>query len=368
MKKAIVGVLILGIMLSVVGCGKEKAVYYSEIKNKNSEELSKDESRDKNTNTDKDDKNGIMNLFGKKTDPENYDGNMVNGGYITIDEENYYFAIYWYQFGEAYLYCRNNNGVDTQIIKMDGRIENICITEDRIYFTNDGLYSVNKDGSNLTKLIDEDINNGVYQSGEYIYYGNKYRLRKDGSDITEVGTESIIIPYTLNCYENYYYYNESDGNEIVEVKRRKMDESKSEMLMDGGSGKTGTGIRNMIVYDDHIYYIMASRDENIRHTIYRCELDGDNNEEWAHTDADIGYINAYNGKLYYTGIGITQIDIDTGEQIHIYDQSAAYKLQIIGDWVYFLKLPNGVGSDTIYRVKTDGSTLEKYAGVFTITE
>lgn len=346
MNRRIISVLVIGICVVLIGCGKKTTVYYSEIRNNESADVSKDVETDEEGKGDET-KSGLFNLFGNKKSHSNSDSNMVNGGYIAIDGDKCYYATYLYQIGEAFLYCRDlNSNEDTTVLEMRGRIEYINVTEDKIFFVNDGLYCINKDGSNLLKLVDEELQE-INREGEYLYYGNKYRLNLDGSNVEEI-TKHNFGAYTLN-YSNGYFYYDNGG-----LKRRKTNQSEEEMLVENWP------IANVVVYEDNIFIVCKSTSDNVKHTIYRCELDGDNCEEWAHTEIDPMYINASDGYLYCAGSGISRINIKTKEETVIYEQSAAYKPQVIDEWVYFLMVPNGVGCDTIYRIKTDGSEMEVF--------
>ena len=352
MKQIKLVIMFIGICLGLVACGNnsEQPKYYSEIKEK--QEINNDE-KDSTEHT-SDEENGFMESFSFNTSEKIENCNMTNRAYVAADEEYIYYAIYEYEINKAQL-CRRkkDNSEDQTIFSMDGRIEHLAITEDRIFFTNDGLYSISKDGADFTMLIEEDLD-GIYIDKGWIYYGNKYQIKQNGSELSTVYDSASVRGYSLNYYDGYAYFEElnSDTEHYEGISRRKIDSDKIESIFNGF-------VETVAVYDGYIYFNPVL-DDYSTNQIYRAELDGTKQTEWVTLEKSPGYINAFDGWLYCCGSGITRINIDSGEMEKICEGDV-YMPLIIDNWIYYLELPNGIGSNKIFRVKCDGSEKELFA-------
>lgn len=136
---------------------------------------------------------------------------------------------------ESYNICRKklNNGIIDTFVTSGAYLGWPSYSPDgvTIYYTrggsNEGLYSMNKDGSNTIKLVSE-ISAGYPISISlnkliYIYYPNIYIMNNDGSEIQELGkgyephiapfNDSKIVYSNNGFYDGDIYIMNNDGTE-----------------------------------------------------------------------------------------------------------------------------------------------------------
>ncbi len=125
MKKAILGELFIIVWVMLIGCEKEKAVYYSEIKEKENIVSSKNETEEYEQETS--DKSGFMTLFGEGSSDADVNGNMVNGGFVTKDGDDLLYAVPNNHFDRTtYVICRRKQGGESDEVLMKSLIPQLC--------------------------------------------------------------------------------------------------------------------------------------------------------------------------------------------------------------------------------------------------
>lgn len=266
-----------------------------------------------------------------------------------------------------------------------------------VYYTNSVynyyLYKMRQDGSEKQILVKEPVL-GINVVGEWIYYtsidrqnGGLYKIRLDGTQKTTLASE---LNYFVHVADGWIYTQDIFGDR--KVYRRKTD----------GTGKTlvcGDSCNNVHIVGDWIYYTTTSND-----TAYKIRTDGtekgklhsgfsayhlvaDNNavvgvelKEYLKINADgsgflsynigntqMSFLNANDGWIYFLENDFSagqsayyKMRYDRTEKTKILDvnfkNSSNYFIHVADGWLYF---PNEDDNCYLYRVKTDGTNLQK---------
>ena len=219
-----------------------------------------------------------------------------------------------------------------------------------------GIYKVKIDGTEKTKISDV-TSYKVYVVDGWIYYtsqywgGNLYKMKTDGSSITQISSE--------NCREfivnGQYIYYVNTSNNLVYKCRNNGKENTILCAGFGGSGLTLVGNKLVIA---NIYDIQS------------VNLDGSGFTSFEIDNVQHSFLNGYNGWVYYlehhfTGNGnavssFGRMRPDGSQKTKIYDYKflnhANSFLNVADSWIYFQNEHEG---DALYRVKIDGSKLER---------
>lgn len=292
---------------------------------------------------------GVSNAAG------NTPSNSVNRGLVAVQND----WIYYSNVGNDYsLYKMRTDGSERQLLT-DGPVTAINVVGDWIYYNDDsspGLFKIKIDGSDKTRLS-SDINYWVYVADGYIYYaesswsGNIFRMKTDGTGKEKVCDDDCSHAnvvgdwiYYINRDDRMTYKIRTDGTERTMLPKRF---SGSELVVDGSAAFCSNGS-----YD-----------------LYKIYTDGSGFSHYKENHKIITYINANNGWLYFLELdfsGSTERDAfykmryDLSQKTKIMDldfrNTPNYFINVTGDWLYF---PNEDDNSCLYRIKTDGTELQK---------
>ncbi|KOA18654.1 hypothetical protein CLHOM_29380 [Clostridium homopropionicum DSM 5847] len=254
-----------------------------------------------------------------------------------------------------------------------------------------------KDDPN-TKVVDEirgntsgNLNNSgkMIQVGDWIYFNgviyNKdiqgfYKMKLDGSSKTLLNDDD---PYDINIVGDWIYY--YDFKDDVFYKMKTDGSNKSKFIEDNGS--------NLNIVDGWAYYISFNKD-TYEH-VCRVKLDGSSKTSVSQKRAY--YYDVYNGWvyfsyvydnslykvksdrtglykiadnanevmvskgwIYYTSMSDTdntslyKIDTDGNNKTKLSDNNV-YNINIIGDYIYYIRFSNENNDRILSRIKVDGS-------------
>ncbi|MGE5328982.1 MAG: DUF5050 domain-containing protein [Deltaproteobacteria bacterium] len=176
-----------------------------------------------------------------------------------------------------------------------------------IYYSDSGLYKERKDGTDVTKICDDDCSY-INIAGNWIYYLNNldknvYRIKNDGTSKMKV-IKSNVTEFTT--YNNWIYYvkndagpNNSEENEVDdELFKIKMDGTGEEKLCEG------FGIYKVVVWNNQIYYfnqeILTKMDvsgKSIKQLSDTTNIN-DNTDDYVIGDNKIYYSDENNQNIY----------------------------------------------------------------------
>lgn len=219
-----------------------------------------------------------------------------------------------------------------------------------------GIYKVKLDGSGLTK-ISSATSYKVYAEGEWVYYtsdywgGILYKMKTDGSSVTQITKDSCKEFIVYGGY--VYYVNSSD----YAVYKCSTSGGSKELVCEGFSGGQLSLVGDRLVITE-------------LYTVKSVTLSGGDFTSFGTTNVQYALLNGYGEWLYYlqhdfrdrdnarTVFGRMKYDGSEQATIHEYVQSsyANQFINIDGEWLYF---KNSQDNGAFYRVKLDGTKLEK---------
>lgn len=181
---------------------------------------------------------------------------------------------------DEYKICRmKTDGSELSEISSKG-VSDLFFFEDTIYYTQReyddklnkySLYRMNSNGTNKTKIHDEDINN-FNILGEWIYYidkdnnSNIYKMRLDGSDKTKINSDKSSY---INVVGEWIYYVNSIDIHNDALYKIKTDGSSRVKVLDAA----GSRVVALNKIDDWIYYVRV----DFYGATYRVKIDGSEN-------------------------------------------------------------------------------------------
>ncbi|SHH14536.1 Copper amine oxidase N-terminal domain-containing protein [Thermosyntropha lipolytica DSM 11003] len=295
----------------------------------------------------------------------NTSGNIINYGLAAREGDWIYYGSF-----EGIKRMKANDPQSSQVI-IEGlfMMSYINVINNCIYYTGDGIYKANADGTGITKLSSDNAGN-LMVAGDWVYYINQedgkiYKMKTDGSSKIKLTDEECVGFAVDNGW--IYYLVRPDTEDYIEggfLYKVRVDGTQRQRL------NTGDICKEINVADGWIYYINASDDK-----IYRIGIDGKNKAKFL--DIPCMSINISGSTLYYsTGVRnayvtyqwekmkIGRINLDkTGNKIIAFmgeeDGDLLYNLNVAGDWIYYMQAFFGVeGGFNISRIKTDGSHKE----------
>lgn len=322
-----------------------KSIYKMYVDGSQAQKLNSDASRNVNVVNDSIyyinlDDNNIY-----KTDLDGYNKtkiNDVNSKYINF----YNGQIYFYDSDSSYLYKMDLDGSNKTIVSEDNMFM-FTIDNDLIYFAyQDGIYTIDLDGNNKTKISDEVLsdNSCINISDGWIYYSNYndenklYKMKTDGTNPTKLNDDDSS---KINICSNWiYYFNNDDNNALYRIMT---DGSKRMMVNDAE-------VNILEVTGDWAYYV----NKNDNYSLWRTKLDG---SEKMKVSDEIRYnMTLVDDWIYYNnGLDdrkLYRVKTDGTNRMRVSDVVKNPPFVVSGDWVYFINEDDG---HKIYKVKTDGS-------------
>ena len=282
-------------------------------------------------------------------------GNIVNGGYAAQQGDWIY-----YRNDYGYIYKIKTDGSNlTKII--DNESSYINVVGDWIFYRNNSdsgsIYKIKTDGSNRTK-INDDYSNFINVVGDWIYYtngypfGSVYKIKTDGSNRTDLNAQ---WPWYVNVVGDWIYYSER-GYGIYKIKT------------DGSNLTKLTDDRAIYlnVIGDWIYFTNGTFDSV--GSVYKIKTDGSNQTKitessiYHYDSAD--YINVVGDWIYFVDFDkhISKIKTDGSNETEVNDDDSR-NINVVGDWIYYRKLDNSFDASGLYKIKTNGTERQTIASV-----
>ncbi len=299
---------------------------------------------------------GVANTRG------NTNSNAVANGIAAVQGNWTYYSNLNYDFG---LYKMRNDGSEKQILA-NGVISQINVVGEWIYYndtsqTQSGTYKIRIDGSQKTRISSCSywmtvIKDDIYFTNSFSK-GAIYKMDTEGKNKALICSDKASYINVIGDW--IYYINEADRH-IYKIRTNGNDRKivNAAVL---ANNLVGEG-EFLFCADDHgdFYKIGIRSNECIKYKQAKI--------------ASSWFINESDGKLYYLYHDTSEADVTTGDNIKSYlcetnfNAAGAKKLTEISvnnvncyvnvakGWIYF---PNAKDNDYIYRVKTDGTNLQK---------
>jgi hypothetical protein len=243
------------------------------------------------------------------------------------------------------------------------------IQGDWIYYSNNGLYKININGTGKEKLSNDDCRS-INVIGDYIYYvingdlysnssNGIYRIHTDGTK-RELLINETIISGNITVVDDLIYY----GTYWTESQY--MNEQLGWWNIPHGElykiGINGTGkiklkddvpIASINVINDWIYYTIIRYEGN---DLYKIRTDGTEETKIQNFDSP-KLINVVGNWIYYSAgydtSGVCKIRID-GTERTIFNGYSIYGLNVVDGWVYY-SANDYVGDKGLYKMRIDGT-------------
>ncbi|WKY44078.1 DUF5050 domain-containing protein [Eubacteriaceae bacterium ES2] len=223
---------------------------------------------------------------------------------FAVDEN---FIYYVNSSDGAHLYRMTFDGSEKALLA-DDQVNSLTIANHALYYgASDGLYRLDLDSSNKTKLSAAGKNPAVLGDWVYVTSGNTLlRIMADGSASEELVTDVVERGF----YDDTLYFTrmeeEPDGLRFTLTLYQLRDSHETEII-------TIPNVGSARIDGDYLYYVLLKDGGLIEPGLYRIRLDGTGNERL--------------------------------NKVHIWQLNA-----VLGDWFYILQY-NGHS----YRIKLDGS-------------
>ena len=254
----------------------------------------------------------------------------------------------------------NNNQVEPEHGNTIGNIINRGRAAEQdgwIYYQNTSdqnrLYKISIDDSGKTKLND-DYTWYINVVGDWVYYSNWsdsrriYRIRTDGSDREKLNDDES---YSLNVVGDWIYYTKKYSWNRFDIFKMRIDGSEKELLTDEDT-------QEIAVVGDWIYYGTFDSQSN-----YMRKIKTDGSSLQTIYEVTSSLILIADGWLYYHDTNyISRLHIDEGIIESSFGDIRASYMNMAEDWLYFMNTDDNL---KVYRIKTDGTGLEKINDVHT---
>lgn len=293
---------------------------------------------------------GVSNTVG------NTPSNSRNWGFIATQGDWVYYANIRYNY---YLYKMRTDGSEKQILTK-GSVHSLNVVGEWIYYTDDspngsGLYKIRIDGSQKTKLS-SNVYYWVYVVNDCIYYAesdlgsNIFKMKTDGTGIEKICSDNCSRP---NVVGDWIYYTDRDTDVAYKIRT---------------DGTKRTRLHSEftcydLVVDGSVAFGLENTD------LQKINTDGSGFLIYRRYNQQISFINANDGWLYFLEHDLSEstfkyafykMRYDWSQKTKILDlnfqNTPNYFLHVSGDWLYF---PNEDDHCYLYRIKTDGTNLQK---------
>lgn len=279
----------------------------------------------------------------------NSNANIANGGIVDEAEGWIYYSL------PDGLYKVKKDGSEKQKLvddKLNAGFYDINVIDNDIYYRSMGIYKTDIKGDTTKQITAEDVRGGVHFVDGWIQYGNKIRMKYDGSDMEKIYDSNKACGYTLNIVDGWIYYYDSDSNGKDGIFKMRLDGSEQQKIFEGNAN-------NMIVEGDWIYFQNHKKGKRL----YKMKTDGSDIQ--LIVNDEVMSINVTDGWIYYNGNNsLNKIKVDGTEQQKLCMDNSV-DLCVIDEWIYY-KI-NGE-SQSLYRVKTDGSEQQQFATIGEVTK
>lgn len=236
-----------------------------------------------------------------------------------------------------------------ELINQGSNIENngiAAISDDIIYFVQNGLNSITENGRHRNILIYEDnmICLNVYQ--DYIYYvsSEDYKVYKIDKEANEPPTNlNISGAYSMMIIQDHLYYQNAIGeNADNYIYRTDMDGKNPENLMIKAS---------VFCTDGQSIYYANQEDDNKVYSLDTCT-----GEIMQLSNNQASQLNILDGNLFYinkTTKHITKLDVTALDSIVISEEACSYLNNDNTNLIFYLEQKNQLGI-----MNTDGTQVD----------
>lgn len=283
----------------------------------------------------------------------NTPSNLANNGFVAVSGDWIYYAEAE-EYGKSMLKRIRKDGQGEAVMSStEWTNPYIQVAGDWVYFIDDGLQRIRVDGAEKTKLIDTPYAISDYVLiGDWIYcevvYGNRnqgedetnngmYKVRTDGTELTKLTNGSSIRTFVDG---DWIYYRTTQS--LYRARTDGSDEAKLDFTQDVG---TSDGL----IVDDGWVYISR------RTGVTRRTVEG--NDPVKLIDEKVDTMNVYGDWLYYLNEdSLSKIRLDGTDDTLLYENVNCTDINIVDDWIY---CTNGID---YFRLKIDGSGRETLNG------
>ncbi|MDP5273712.1 DUF5050 domain-containing protein [Chengkuizengella axinellae] len=315
-----------------------------------------------------------------ETVPEKPEVNLtvIESGNIIYDENEIFFRN---ELDDFKLYVLHNENAEPAKV-MDEAVHLMAKIEDQILYTNtsdDGIYSINKDGTNK-RTITEDSSHQFIVQDTWVYYVNasdQHKLTKiklDGTE-KEVLSDEEIDSFLINGEWIYYvnstqefrlYKMKNDGSSKLivskdSVKNVKIFEDWIYYLNESNIYKMNTdGMEHDLVSNEYIQFFQISEDwiyyrtEGVGGNLWRMKLDGTNKDQISISGYDPDFIEIWDGWVFYSSNFLNKaLYILDNEKKKVSDQDVS-SLIVYNNWIYYIDNDDY----KLYRMDFNGEKIE----------
>ncbi len=247
-----------------------------------------------------------------------------------------------------------------------------CEKDGIIYFSNPSdnhkLYSMNSDGSDLTKLCDDTVSY-INADEHYIYYvrnntsndsafsflnwnnNSLCRIKRSGGEILALDDAPSLYASLVGNYIYYIHYDETEASTLYRVK------------IDGSDKKQISKFPILPCSTNGAYIYYSGVNEN--HNIYR--MDTNSNSSASILDANTHNPIVTGNIAYYldcdNDYALTKADLSTGETTVLVDERIDC-FNVTNSYIYYQR--NDANSPALCRISTSGGeSTEIIAGNYT---
>jgi hypothetical protein len=238
----------------------------------------------------------------------------------------------------------------------DNSISNFTIYNHSIYYINstDGKIIVLKtDGTDKRVLENTNANWNIVVFEDWIFYTSNdgiYRIKNDGSELEKI---SDIFAHTLTVYNENVYF--SSNNENLEGLYKSELDGKNTIKI------YNKAVNHFSIYENNIFFSNI----NDNYCLYKITTDGSNIEKLRSDSKDIlistGTFDIFNGEIYFTNESLENTSylfkmmLDTTNLTKLIKIEAT-TIKVFGQHIY-LYHPSYNGR--LYRLSISGNTLEE---------
>jgi hypothetical protein len=280
--------------------------------------------------------------------------NMYSSPFLAIVEnDNKLFFQNFKDGGKLYSMDLDGNN----IAKLsDNSISNFTIYNHSIYYINstDGKIIVLKtDGTDKRVLENTNANWNIVVFEDWIFYTSNdgiYRIKNDGSELEKI---SDIFAHTLTVYNENVYF--SSNNENLEGLYKSELDGKNTIKI------YNKAVNHFSIYENNIFFSNI----NDNYCLYKITTDGSNIEKLRSDSKDIlistGTFDIFNGEIYFTNESLENTSylfkmmLDTTNLTKLIKIEAT-TIKVFGQHIY-LYHPSYNGR--LYRLSISGNTLEE---------
>lgn len=266
-------------------------------------------------------------------------------------------VVTFYLRGKVTLYSDETTTGNTSCNLLNGGL--FCEVDDIIYFANpydqNKLYKMDKDMSNVDKVIDDKVSylNGA---GRYLFYTRRNdRLKNDGDALLSLSTTGLFrmrlstgsvkslyedATQVACLYGNSIYYQHYDQKDGLRLHSVMIDGSEDKEILNGPAAPYA-------VSGDRIYYVGIDRE----HNIHSMATDGSDNQTIY--EGNCTNLSKNGDYLYFMNIdqnySLCRIALNGGSpETLVGQQIATYNISDDGDTIYY-QLDNGTSKNGLYE-------------------